>query len=165
MKTKNKFNIIDVFVIIIIFALIAGIVLFALYKNGVIFKNESTLNVTYTVCFHDVNEEYIPSFQKNNEAFNSSTMEPIGTVIDVTTRKSTSAGSTASPGEAEGEYVLDQNEKAGVYDVYLTIKSEAYIDERGVVYVSSQKVVAGAPIYVRCGNYAAQGFITSFNAE
>jgi hypothetical protein len=163
MKTKSKFNIIDTFVILIILALIAGTVLFALYRGGIILSGKEKKQITYTVCIYGIEEDLISSFAKGNDILNSSTFKSVGKIVKTDYKKHMITENTAYKGENDGEFVLGRTESSGLYDVYITITGTSDIDERGIAYIDSQKIITGASVYVRSGNYAAQGFITDFS--
>ena len=163
MKTKSKFNIIDTFVILIILALIAGIVLFALYKGGIILSGKEKKQITYTVCIYGIEEEKLSSFAEGNDILNSSTFQSVGKITKTDSKKHMITENTAYKGENDGEYVLGTTESSALYDVYITVTATSSVDERGIAYIDSQKIVTGASVYIRSGNYAAQGFITDFS--
>ena len=163
MKTKSKFNIIDTFVILIILALIAGIVLFALYKGGIILSGKEKKQITYTVCIYGIEEEKLSSFAEGNDILNSSTFQSVGKITKTDSKKHMITENTAYKGENDGEYVLRRTESFELHDVYITVTATASVDERGIAYIDSQKIVTGASVYIRSGNYAAQGFITDFS--
>ena len=163
MKTKSKFNIIDTFVILIILALIAGIVLFALYKGGIILSGKEKKQITYTVCIYGIEDEKLSSFAEGNDILNSSTFQSVGKITKTDSKKHMITENTAYKGENDGEYVLGTTESSALYDVYITVTATSGVDERGIAYIDSQKIVTGASVYIRSGNYAAQGFITDFS--
>ena len=163
MKTKSKFNIIDTFVILIILAMIAGIVLFALYKGGIILSGKEKKQITYTVCIYGIEDEKLSSFAEGNDILNSSTFQSVGKITKTDSKKHMITENTAYKGENDGEYVLGTTESSALYDVYITVTATSGVDERGIAYIDSQKIVTGASVYVRSGNYAAQGFITDFS--
>jgi hypothetical protein len=161
-KTKNKFNIVDIFAVLIILALILGTVFFVLRKSGAIYTEKSKKNITYTVCIPGVKEEYISEIKAGEMIRNSSTMGYMGTITKTETTAHTENGNTAIS-DGNGGYVLEQKEAAGVYDVYITITSKATPDSRGVVYIDSERITIGSVLYVRIDNFAAESFITAFS--
>ena len=163
MKIKHKFNIIDILVIAFLLALILGATLFFLRQSNSIYSDMNEKKISYTVCIRGVDEAHLSSFAEGEQVLDSSTLKNIGTVSAVVTKRSTVNGTSAIPGDTEGEYVLDQTEAADLYDVYITVSAKAHPDSRGVYYVSSCRIVTGACVYIRCGNYAAQSFVTEFS--
>jgi hypothetical protein len=163
MKIKHKFNVIDILVIIFLLALILGTTFFYLRQSNSIYSEMNEKKISYTVCIRNVDEAHLSSFSKGEPVLDSSSLKQIGTVSEVVSKKSVINGTSAVPGEADGEYILKQTESANLYDVYITISAKAYPDSRGVYYVSSRRIVTGASVYIRCGNYAAQSFVTEFS--
>ncbi|MGN1095388.1 MAG: DUF4330 family protein, partial [Eubacteriales bacterium] len=71
-KKKNRFNIIDVFVILLIAALVFGIVYFILMQTGAIAKESDEKSIIYTVRISGADKEYIQEIKNGMTAYNSS---------------------------------------------------------------------------------------------
>ena len=160
---KSKFNIVDTFVVIILLALILGAVYFVLRESGTIYAERNEKNITYTVCISGVEEEYLSSFVVGEKMLNSETLNYIGTITKVEALAAKENGDKALPGTAEGEYVLEQKEKTGVYDVYITLTAKTRLDSRGIAYLDYERITIGSPLYIRSGNFAAESYITAFS--
>ncbi len=157
---KNKFNIVDTFVVLILLAIIFGIIFITLNQAAKYTQKEKDVN--YIICISGLKEEYISNFNENDEVLNSATLNNIGKITNVAQKPAKENGDKALAGEAEGEYVLEQTELPGVFDVYITITAKAKIDGRGVAYIGSERITAGSELDIRCGNFAATGHITEF---
>ena len=162
MKTKHKFNIIDAFVILVLLAIIFEIVFFAVQTSGVLSPENEQKDVTYTVCIHGVDKAYLGSFKKGNHAYNSSTLYDIGIVTEINAVPVIEYDGTAKDSETEGEYAPGFSESDTLYDVYITISAKATVDERGIAFIDTQKIIVGTTVYIRCGDYAAASHVTSF---
>lgn len=161
-KKKNRFNIIDTFVIVIILALIAGVIFFVLHRGNSIYSDRSEKNITYTVCISGMDEAHLAAFEAGERVLNSSTLNHIGTISDIKAIKHKARTSTATK-DAEGEgYTLDLVEYDDVYDVYITVTAKTSLDSRNIAYIDSQRITVGSAIYIRCGNFASPGHITNF---
>ena len=162
MKTKNKFNIIDAFVILVLVAIVFEIVFFTIQKSGILSPKSEQKDITYTVCIHGVDKAYLNSFKEGNTAYNSSTLYDIGTVSEIKAVPVIEYDGTANRGEAEGEYIPGFSESDTLYDVYITINAKAAVDERGIAFIDTQKIIVGTTVYIRCGDYASASHVTSF---
>lgn len=160
---KNKFNIVDAFAVIVLIALIFGIVFYVLRENGTIGSARAEKNITYTVCISGVEEEYAAAFDAGKKIYNSSTMEYMGTVTKAEKTAHTENGNTAVAVSTEGEYVLEQKEKPGVCDIYITVTAKAIPDSRGIAYIASERITIGTALYIRVDDFAAESFITAFS--
>ena len=162
-KSKNRFNIIDVCVILIILALIAGIVIFTVRESGEIYSERKEKNITYTVRLSGVSKDFLPSFEEEEHVLNSSTLNYIGTITKIKQEKTAVNTDKAEPVGTDGQYKVVQSHYDDVYDVYLTVSSKTTLDSRGIAYIDSQRITIGSVLYVRCGNFAATGYITNFS--
>ncbi len=160
---KNKFNIVDTFVVLILLALIFGIVFFVLRESGTIYAERNEKNITYTICISGVEEEYISSFTAGDKMLNSSTLNYIGTITKVEKLPTKENGEKALPGASTGEYVLEQKERKGVYDVYITLTAKTKLDSRGVAYLDAERITIGSLLNIRSDNFAAESYITAFS--
>lgn len=163
-KKKNRFNIIDAIVILLIAALVFGIVYFIMMETGALpgtSANEKT--VVYTVRISGVDEPYLDSLASGGEAINSSTFAALGTITEVKSQKAVSNSTLAVKTEDGKSYSLKQTEYEDKYDIYITLAATATVDERGIAYVGSQRITVGSCVYFRCGNFAAVTYITDFS--
>lgn len=159
-KKRTRFNIIDVFVILLIAALVFGIVYFILIQTGRLENSGDEKNVVYTLRISGVDEKYIDSIKNGSTAENSSTFSTLGTIIGVRTEKSLFYGNDAVK-KGDG-YEIRSSEYADRYDVYVTISAKGVIDARGILYINGQRITVGTLLYFRSGNFAADSYVTEF---
>ena len=169
MKTKKKtaFNLIDIFVVLIIFALIAGTAYFAWINNKDPGAKLREKNLTYTVRLSGVSEDFISVFAQDGLVYNSSTLNYMGTIKNVRLEKSVipsdKAVESASASDTEIRYTIVQNKYDDVYDVYITLTAKALLDSRGIAYVDSERITVGSDINIRTQNFSYTAYITSFS--
>ncbi|MBQ9746097.1 MAG: DUF4330 domain-containing protein [Clostridia bacterium] len=161
-KKKNRFNIIDVFVIAAILALIAGVIFFAVRESGDFYTERREKNITYTVRISGVSKDYLSSFEEEGHVLNASTLNYIGTISKIKTEK-TPTGKSEAVQNGTGGYVIVQTKYNDIYDVYITVTAKTAPDGRGVAYVDGQRMTIGSEMYLRCGNFSATGYITNFS--
>ncbi len=160
---KSKFNIVDTFVVLILLALIFGIVFFFIRESRTIYEGRSEKNITYKICISGVESEYASTFVTGEKIYNSSTLNYIGTITKVETLPATESGEKAVAGAAEGEYLLKQEERHGLCDIYITLTAKTKLDTRGVAYIDSERITIDSELDVRCDNFAAPSRITMFS--
>ncbi len=163
---KFRFNIIDVFVILLIAALILGAAYFILMETGFIPQekaNEKT--ITYTVRLSETEAQYLDSFAVGSEVFNSATFASLGSISAVNHNNTLALSPFAEVAEGTQQYSVKQAEYEDRYDIYITVTARATIDDNGVAYVGSQRITVGSCVYFKCGNYAATTYITDFEIK
>jgi inhibitor of KinA sporulation pathway (predicted exonuclease) len=164
-KNKHRFNLIDVFVILVILALIAGTVYFSVRENKGMNSKMKEKNITYTVHISDVDDSFLEAFKKDVHVFNSATFAYTGTIEKVRMEKATTYTDRALPSNMKSGYTIVQKTYEDIYDVYVTVHGKAMIDERGVAYIGSQRITIGTAVNLRFGNFAHEAHITSFSVN
>ena len=162
-KNRHRFNLIDAFVILITLALIAGTVYFAWKENKEINMHLHEKNITYTLRLADVEEEFLPAFAVDGHVLDSSTLDYIGTIKKIRTEKSFRLTDSAVQSSTSSGYLVVQEILDGSYNVYLTVNAKTVLDSRGVAYIDNLRITVGTPMYVRCGNFTYEAYITSFS--
>ena len=162
-KNKHRFNLIDAFVILVTLALIAGTVYFAWSKNKEVNKHLHEKNITYTLRLSAVDEEFVSVFEEEKHVLNSSTLDYAGTIKKIKTEKSYRLTDKAVQSSTSSGYIVVHEKLDDVYDVYLTVSSKTIVDSRGIAYIDSQRITVGTPMYIRCGNFTYEAYITGFS--
>ncbi|MBQ8448030.1 MAG: DUF4330 domain-containing protein [Clostridia bacterium] len=164
-KKKNRFNLIDAFVVLIILALIAGTVYFAFKENNEFQSELRTKNITYTVLLENVDKDFLNVFETDGHVLNSSTLEYIGKISKIKTEKAGVWTDKAEKDAAGDGYTVIKKEYGDVYDVYITITAKASMDERGIAYIDRQRITVGTCVPLRFGNFSVQAHITAFSTN
>jgi len=162
-KKKHRFNLIDIFVIFIVLALIGGTAFFAFRKSRDVQSQIRERNITYTVCLSGVSEAYLSAFGTEEHMLNSATLNYIGTISKIKTEKHGEFTEKAVQNNLGSNYILVQNRYEDIFDVYLTVTAKTTLDERGVAYIDGRRITVGSPINIRCGNFAHAAYITNFS--
>ncbi|MBR6049614.1 MAG: DUF4330 family protein [Clostridia bacterium] len=163
-KANHRFNFVDVIIILAIIAVVAAIVWIVLAQSGTI-KTGKTARVEYTVRFTLVREELASYVKTGDTVLNSGTGNEIGKVIAVRhPEKSKYRDNRTIVGSGE-ERTLQVSDYPDLYDVYVTVSSEAAISDSGVATVDGNKILIGAPIYFRDGQFAREGYIIAFEIK
>ena len=162
-KNKHRFNLIDAIVIFVILALIAGTVYFSWKENKEVNMHLHEKNITYTLRLSGVEEEFLPAFEAEEHVLNSSTLDYAGTIKKVKAEKSYRLTDKAVQSSTSSAYIVVHENLDDVYDVYLTVNSKTVVDSRGVAYIDRQRITVGTPMYIRCGNFTYEAYITSFS--
>jgi len=163
-KTKSRFNFVDVIIILAIIAVVAAIVWIVLVQSGTV-KTGKTARVEYTVRFTLVREEYSTYVKTGDTVTNSGTGNEIGSVIAVRhpeKSKYRDIRSITGTGDAK---TVQVSEYPDLYDVYVTVSSEATISGDGIATVDGNKILIGAPIYFRDGLFAREGYVIAFEIK
>ncbi len=164
-KNKHRFNLIDVFVILVILALIAGTVYFSVSEHKSLSSKMKEKNITYTVRLSDVDDAFLEAFKKDVHVYNSATFEYMGTIEKVRTEKASAYTDKASPSNMKSGYTIVQKAYEDIFDVYVTVHGKATLDERGVAYIENQRITVGTAVNLRFGNFAYEAHITSFSVN
>ncbi len=165
-KKKNRFNIVDAIIILLIAALIFGIVYFIMFETGTLPSDEKKhATVVYTIRISDVDEAYLDSFAVGNNATNSSDLSNLGMISTVQNKNAIFYSSRAEKTADGVSYSIKQYEYEDKYDIYVTLTAQGIVDERGVVYIGSQRINVGVCVYIRCGNFASDSYVTDFRIE
>ena len=162
-KNKHRFNLIDVFVVFIVLAIIAGAVYYTFRETKDLQAQIRERNITYTLRLSGVNEEFLSSFEQGVHVLDSSTLDYIGTISKVRSEKMGEFTDKAVSNNLGSNYILAQKRYDDVYDVYLTITAKTMLDDRGVAYIDRQRITIGSLINVRCGNFPHEAYITYFS--
>ena len=163
-KTKSRFNFVDVIIILAIIAVIAAIVWIVLVQSGTV-KTEKTVRVEYTVRFTLVREEFSSYVKTGDSVTNSSTGNEIGSVIAVRTPEKSKYRDIRSIVDTADGKTVQVSEYPDLYDVYVTVSSEAEISDDGIATVDGSKILIGAPMYFRDGLFAKEGYVTAFEIK
>lgn len=163
-NAKHRFNFVDVIIIIAVIAVIAAIVWIVLAQSGTI-KTGTTARVEYTVRFTFVREELASYVKTGDTVLNSGTGNEIGKVIAVRHPEKSIYRDIRSIVDDGGEKTVKVSEFPDLYDVYVTVSSNASISESGIATVDGNKILIGAPIYFRDGEFAREGYIIAFEIK
>ncbi len=160
---KFRFNIIDAFVILLIAALILGAAYFIMTETGIIPQEKANeKEVTYTLRLSETDVQYLTSFKIGDEVFNSATFAPLGVIENVEYKNALTASPFAEAAQGTEQYSVRQAEYDDKFDIYITVRSTATIDDNGIAYIGSQRITIGSCVYFKCGNFAATTYITDF---
>lgn len=163
MNKKFRFNIIDAFVILLIAALVLGAAYFIMSETGIIPQEKaSEKEITYTLRLSETDAQYLSSFKIGDEVVNSATFAPLGVITSIEQEKTRTASPFADAVDGTDTYSVRQAEYDDRYDIYITVRSTATIDDKGITYVGSQRITVGSCVYFKCGNFAATTYITDF---
>lgn len=159
---KSSFNFVDV-IIILLAASVAAAAIYVITR-GTPAPSGTKANVTYTLVIKGVNEDHLNVISEGDVINNSSTGNALGTVTDVTPKHSVYIGDKVIT-DGHGNKTVSSSEYDNLYDVYVTMQTEASVDERGIAYVDGSKILVGAGFYVRKGALAKTAFCTSFSID
>ena len=162
-KNKHRFNLIDAFVILVTLAIIAGTVYFVWKENKEFNTHLHEKNITYTLRLSGVDEEFVPVFETDEHILDSSTFNYIGTIKKIKTEKSFRLTDSAVQSSTSSGYLVVQENLDDLYDVYLTVNAKTVVDSRGVAYIDDHRITVGTSMFVRCGNFTYEAYITSFS--
>ena len=162
---KHRFNLIDVFVILIVLALAASTVYFAIRESGDKQSQIRERKITYTVCLKGVDKEFLSSFEEEAHVLFSSTLNYAGTISKVTREKASVFTDEAVHNNSGNNYIVVQKQYDDVYDVYVTLTSRTTLDDRGVAYIDRQRITIGTEVGLRFGNFSCNTYITSFSVS
>lgn len=163
-KTKTRFNFVDVIIILAIIAVIAAIVWIVLVQSGTV-STEKTVRVEYTLRFTLVREEYATYVKTGDTVKNSSTGNDIGSVIAVRRPEKSKYYDIRTTVDEGGEQTVQVSEYPNLYDVFVTVASDATLSDSGIATVDGDKILIGSPMYFRDGLFAKEGFVTAFEIK
>lgn len=156
---KSRFNFIDVIIILLVAAVVAA----AIYviTRGTSAPSGTKSNVTYTLVIKGVNESHLSLISEGDVINNSSTGNAIGKVTEVTSKHSVYIGDKIVI-DGSGHETVSVSEYDNLYDVYVTLQTEASVDDRGIAYVDGNKILVGAGYYIRKDALAKTAYCTAF---
>lgn len=150
---KGRFGIADVFIILLVLAVLGGGIWF--FIGDSLFDGGDEYEVSYEVRLTNIRSEMIDHIHVGDKVFDGVYNEPVGEVTNVSY-------------EAYTEQVLDKNtgelvnaQKEGYYNIYITIKATAkYSDNSYVVADTALRV--GEQMHLHLPDFCGSGYCTSF---
>lgn len=152
-KQPHKFNIVDVFLIIIIAAAI-GILVYILMGNNLI-KSSQNITILYKIEIKIIKNAMLPDIKKlqaGNEILDSVRNQPIGAIYDVEI--------------ADAMFNLENNVTGVVQEVLhpehstvtLTVKTQCEKTDIKKYYVGGKNIMVGTRIDFRTQNFIYSGY-------
>lgn len=157
MNTKKaKFNVVDVFIIIALIALVCAAIWLCgkLDLFGDSTSERDSVKLKYVVEVSMLDEQFSAILEKNDRLFNSRGTIELGYVRSCEVRDSDMITVNAS-----GEPVISVVE--GKKDLYITVEAEAYIDG-GSYYVNGLRIGVGEYIEMMTPELTCGGYCISF---
>ena len=158
-KNEKKFPVFDLVLILLVALAIAGGVLWVTSR-----KNVNNAEITYTVRFSNVNNEYSGKFEEGKQLYTSSGT-CIGTIQAVSVTRSTARSFDRTPSpDLNGSYSYSETPLEEFSDVVATVRATA--DELpGGYFFSSERIAAGMTFRITIGDFAADGEILTLQKE
>ena len=160
---KSRFNFIDVIIIVLILAITAALVYLFVYKKSAS-SSVGEKTVVYTLKISGVNADYLSMIKENDVLLDSSTGTELGTVSKVVSKPTLYIGDTVID-DGNGGKTVAHSEYDNLFDLYVTLSVTASVDERGIAYIGSNRILVGSPFYVRRDAFAKKAFCTDFSIE
>lgn len=161
-ESRSRFNFIDVIIILTLLVIIAAIIYMTVIKNDT--TKENVHSVVYTVKLTRVDEACLPFITKGAVVVDISSETEIGTVAYVNSSNSVYYSNTVMT-DTTGIKTIVSSEYDNLYDVYVTLSSQASVDERGIAYIGKNRVLVGAPFNFRIDGFASKAFCTEFKIK
>ena len=154
MKTKAKFNIIDVLLILIIAA--AAVFGAVILRSGRLGAEEASAerSIRYTVLLSNVKSQFIRNIQPGDSVTDTVKLMPIGEVKDVRSDFATVQIEDYNAGRIVTATVPD------TYDVYVTVEAMATVSD-GAYMIGGYQINVGTLVSLRVPNYTGSGFCTA----
>ncbi|MBQ9511323.1 MAG: DUF4330 domain-containing protein [Clostridia bacterium] len=160
---KSRFNFVDVIVIVLALAMTAAIVYFFVSRRTTTAPSGDK-TVVYTLKLPGVNADYLAMIKENDTITDSSTGNVLGTVREVQAKHTLYVGDTVAD-DGKGGKTAAYSEYDNLFDVYITIYVTASVDDRGIAYIGSNRILVGSPFYIRHGAFAKKAYCTAFSIE
>ena len=171
-KTKHRFNIIDVFIIILLIAIVAVMYYFTIARNSVNANSEVT--VDYIIELKTVRADHIDKILVGDKVVETVRDQQIGEVISVevvpayNTVTNNDTGETfisvypalnaySSDENSEDVTVIDEELVYDYYNVKVTIRNDVKKSDKGY-NVNGFDVIVGEQVYFRVPNYVSSGY-------
>ncbi len=162
-NNKTRFNFVDVLVILVILAIIGASVLLILNRDDLLNLGEE-VPVEYVVRISKVKADYLPLIKEGETVKNSSDGKEIGTILSVKTEPSPVYGDTAISDGNNG-LTVSLGEAEDSFDVYVTIKTDASRDQRGILSTDGIRLLVGSTVYFKIPSFTSVSFITSVKSN
>ncbi len=157
-QKKTRFNFIDVVILLIVLAIIGAAIYLVATDLAATNASRQTANMTFTVRLSALEGDALSLIADGVTVKDSANGNVIGTIIAVSTERTKYYGSV--PVFEDGIYTIPVSEYPDKFDVYVTIRTEAGMDSRGIPYVGSNKLLVGAPIFFKVPSFTAVTYIT-----
>ncbi len=161
-QKKARFNFVDVLILLVVLAIIGAAIYLVVSELGSRKITRQNGNMSFTVRISSVDEEALSLFAEGVIVKDSVTGTQLGNIVSVSTENSFYYGSTAVMDPDGGDYILPVSVYSNKYDVYVTIRTEAELDERGIHYVGDTQILVGSTVYFRIPSFASVSYITNF---
>ena len=156
-KRKFRPNIFDVFVIVIVVAVV-GYALYINYRDSGGKYARNSVPMTYTVEFSGVTDGTLDCLKKGDEVYRSSDGVLLGTLVDIEYEPQKELWYS----QAEEQYFWNYNDE--YYDLYLTIETDGY-SRPNVVYIGPVAARIGEAVNLKGPGYAMGGYIVGVNTK
>lgn len=150
-KTKKRFNLADIVILLIIFAIIAlfAYIIVSSYGQDLF---EAKYSVEYTVKLTEVRKDFAYNLEPGNKMVETTTLSEIGKVIKVDT---TPCIFTAT--DSTGKTVTSDNPL--YMDMVITVSAEATLPD-GIYTVNGFRLTAGKNVTFRVPDFTGSGVCT-----
>lgn len=156
MKTKARFNIIDIILIVILIAAVgAGIFLYKRMNTS----EKETVKIRYTVLLTNVKERFKDNITIGDQVVDSVKLMNIGEVVNITPSDSITQLEDYNAGRIVNAVV------PGVKDLTVTISAYAVISGNTYLIGGNYPISVGTLVSVRVPDYTSQGYCTSITEE
>ncbi len=149
---KGKFNIIDLLVIVLIIAVIAGI--FVRFGSKITTAVKSDEEFEYTVKLESVRQYTVDALEKKGKLSDKKATVDLGEIIDVRTEPASFLSETA-----DGRMVYAK--QPGRYTVYVTIRTRGKESDNSYITADSEELSVGRNTEIYSKYVHTTGFITS----
>ena len=149
-KRKFRFNVVDVFIIIVAILLVTA---FVYYATGNLSKGGSEATIRYTVSIEGFSEEFIDLINVGDNVRNIDRACEAGTVVEVTPAR---PNISYNQNIEDGTYVAE--EVPGEYRCEVVIESP-YTNTGSGYYIDQVEIRTGKKISLKTPGYAFNGVI------
>lgn len=161
MNTKNKFNIIDVIIIITVLLIIGVSVFRAVNKSH---NNEYTKKdyITYTVSVNELDSEYIGSIKTGDELYISDKETICGTVSDIKTKY---AYDTVQVYAEDGTVSFKKVINPSKVNITLSVDVTANITDSMLYAGKNTYISKGQKVEFYTDTFTFKGIVVDFNVN
>ena len=159
-ENKKRFNVIDIIVIVLVLALIAGLVWFFVFSKTTNNESTETNDISFTVLVKSVDDQIVKNFKTNDVILNSSTNNQFGIISNVRLEKTEYLSNIVD--ETKETPTAKLSSYPDLFDIYITITSKCRIESTGIAVVDNNPILIGKQLYIKDGLYATSSYVVDF---
>ena len=150
-KREYKFNFVDVLLIILCLAIVAGcFYIFSPNTSFDLFSKKEIVDIQYTIELQGVDEKFIEKIKETDNVIDSVSKNSLGNVVAVDYNTKYTTLSYANDEDNYSGVLVEHPEK---YNLIITISAQAEYKKDNGYYVNNRRVAIGEMLQLRFPDY------------